>query len=70
MRKQKAQLGSAAIDNGDNAGCAAAPINNFDQRGATRVGLGTGAACDIGAVERQSTDSDVVPLLYLPLVVR
>jgi CSLREA domain-containing protein len=40
--------GSPAIDAGDNATCAAAPVNNADQRGITRPVNGT---CDIGAVE-------------------
>ena len=40
--------GSAAIDAGDDAICAAAPVNNLDQRGFTRP---VGAHCDIGAVE-------------------
>jgi hypothetical protein len=41
--------GSAAIDAGDDAICAAPPVNNLDQRGTTRP---AGAHCDIGAVER------------------
>jgi hypothetical protein len=41
--------GSAAIDAGDDAICAAPPVNNLDQRGITRP---AGAHCDIGAVER------------------
>ncbi|MCB0201390.1 MAG: CSLREA domain-containing protein [Anaerolineae bacterium] len=43
--------GSAAIDAGDDAVCAAAPVNNLDQRGVTRP---QGAHCDIGAYERAS----------------
>ena len=50
-----------AIDAGDNTTCAANPVTNLDQRGATRP---VGAACDIGAVEnggdfvvRNNTDS-------------
>ena len=39
---------SPAIDQGDAAICAAAPINNLDQLGVIRP---HGAACDIGAVE-------------------
>jgi hypothetical protein len=35
--------GSPAIDAGDDATCAAAPVNDLDQRGVTRV------TCDIGA---------------------
>jgi predicted outer membrane repeat protein len=64
------KLGSPAIDSGDNTVCAAPPINNFDQRSAARVGLGTGTECDIGAVERLASDSDLVPRLYLPLIKR
>jgi len=40
--------GSAAIDSGDDTTCAAAPVNNLDQRGVARP---FGAHCDIGAVE-------------------
>jgi predicted outer membrane repeat protein len=48
-------LGSPAIDAGSNTVCAAAPVNNLDQRGITRPidGDGSGTAtCDSGAVER------------------
>jgi hypothetical protein len=41
-------LGSPAIDAGDNATCAAAPVNNLDQRGIART---FGPSCDIGAFE-------------------
>lgn len=41
--------GSAAIDAGNDAVCAAAPVNNLDQRDITRP---PGAHCDIGAVEQ------------------
>jgi predicted outer membrane repeat protein len=44
--------GSPAIDAADDAICAAAPVNNLDQRGATRP---SGLHCDIGAVEQQPT---------------
>ncbi|MBV7339848.1 cadherin repeat domain-containing protein [Chloroflexi bacterium TSY] len=40
--------GSAARDAGDNATCAAIPVNNVDQRGIPRPQFGT---CDIGAFE-------------------
>lgn len=61
------RLGSAALNTGDNAVCASPPVNNLDQRGVLRP---QGAVCDIGAVERQPSDSDVVPWLYLPLIRR
>lgn len=47
-------LGSPAIDAGDNVTCAAAPVSNLDQRGATRPTDGDAsgvATCDIGAFE-------------------
>jgi predicted outer membrane repeat protein len=40
--------GSPAIDAGDDAVCAAAPVNGLDQRGLSRP---QGAHCDIGAYE-------------------
>jgi hypothetical protein len=39
---------SKAVDAGDDVICAAAPINNFDQRGFTRL---RGVHCDLGAFE-------------------
>ncbi|MCL4825114.1 MAG: Ig-like domain-containing protein, partial [Anaerolineales bacterium] len=48
------QSGSAAIDAGDDAVCAAAPVNGLDQRGMARP---QGAACDIGAYEFDSAPS-------------
>ena len=45
---QKIGAGSAAADAGDNAICAAEPVNNQDVRGSTRP---KGATCDIGAFE-------------------
>ncbi|MCB1808818.1 MAG: hypothetical protein KDJ99_27805, partial [Candidatus Competibacteraceae bacterium] len=39
---------STAINAGNNAVCAAAPVNNLDQRGVTRP---QGSVCDIGAFE-------------------
>jgi len=53
--------GSPAIDAGDDATCAAEPVNGVDQRGVTRP---QGAHCDIGAFEKE------VFTIYLPLVVR
>ncbi|ABU58935.1 beta strand repeat-containing protein [Roseiflexus castenholzii] len=47
--------GSPAIDKGDNATCAAAPVNNQSQNGVTRPQDGDGnntAVCDIGSYER------------------
>jgi predicted outer membrane repeat protein len=45
---QKLKPGSAAIDAGDPAICAADPLNNIDQRGEARP---KGPACDIGSFE-------------------
>jgi predicted outer membrane repeat protein len=45
---QKLLAGSAAIDKGDANICAAAPVNNIDQRGDARP---KGPACDIGSFE-------------------
>ena len=70
---QLPRAGSAAIDAGDNAVCAGVPINNLDQRGVLRPLDGNGdgiAICDIGAVERRPSDTDSVPWLWLPLIVR
>jgi len=56
---------SPAIDAGDDAVCAAAPVNGLDQRGVTRPqdGDGNGTAdCDIGAVEWNSSDLSITPL--------
>lgn len=47
---------SPAIDAGDAAVCAAAPVNGVDQRGEARNDLG----CDIGAVEVQLSDTDTI----------
>jgi predicted outer membrane repeat protein len=49
--------GSAAIDAGNDATCAADPVNNRDQRGVVRP---QGVHCDIGAFER--------PIKWLPLM--
>jgi hypothetical protein len=40
--------GSPAVDAGNDATCAAAPVNNLDERGVTRP---AGAHCNIGAYE-------------------
>jgi len=51
--------GSAAIDTGDNATCAAAPVGNRDQRGRVRPQDGDGdghAVCDAGAYEADDAD--------------
>jgi CSLREA domain-containing protein len=53
--------GSPAIDAGDDAVCAAAPVSNASQNGLTRP---QGMHCDIGSVEALRF------LLYLPLVIR
>jgi len=47
---------SPAINAGDDASCAAAPVNNLDQRGVTRQ---QGSHCDIGAYEKTITFEDV-----------
>jgi CSLREA domain-containing protein len=44
--------GSPAIDSGNNGVCAAAPINNVDQRGVARI-TAIDPVCDIGAFEYQ-----------------
>ena len=53
--------GSAAIDAGDDAVCAADPVNNLDQRGVTRP---QGPGCDVGAFELK------VYYIYLPFISR
>ena len=53
--------GSPAIDAGDDAVCAAAPVSNTSQNGLTRP---QGMHCDIGSVEALRF------LIYLPLVMR
>ena len=47
------QPGSRAIDVGDETVCAAAPVNNLDQRGYVRPGTGA-TKCSIGAYEFHS----------------
>jgi hypothetical protein len=56
------KLGSPAID-----GVSGTPDFATDQRGLPRS---TDGSFDIGAVERQPTDSDLPPRLYVPLVER
>ncbi|MCK5923585.1 MAG: hypothetical protein KAG66_21805, partial [Methylococcales bacterium] len=52
--------GSPAIDSGNAAACAAAPVNNVDQRGILRP---IGTACDKGAVEQGF-------VIFLPAVLK
>ena len=69
--------GSAAIDAGDDATCAASPVNYLDQRGVARS---HGTHCDIGAFEsrgftltKTSGDNQGTPVntaFALPLAVR
>jgi hypothetical protein len=54
--------GGAAIDAANDATCAAAPVNGFDQRGIIRP---QGPHCDIGAVEQVPP---MPPRIWLPLV--
>ncbi len=53
-RTLKLRPGSAAINAGDNAICAAVPVSNLDQRGFPRPGTGS-ANCSIGAYEFNSS---------------
>lgn len=61
--------GSPAIDIGSSSVCAAAPVNNLDQRGQSRPidgdGIG-GAVCDIGAFEFVSDQPPFAPTLTTP----
>ena len=59
------QAGSPAIDNGNDAVCAASPVNNLDQRGAPRP---AGAHCDIGAFEFNSSPPTQTFTYNLPLL--
>ncbi|MBL8161895.1 MAG: hypothetical protein JNJ61_07900, partial [Anaerolineae bacterium] len=62
-------LDSPAVDAGSNATCAAAPINNRDQRGQTRPIDGDGDAnpvCDIGAYELVPNQPPFAPTLLTP----
>lgn len=54
---------SPAIDAGDNAVCAAAPVNGLDQRGVARP---NGNNCDVGAVESRFI-SDEGSFIVIPL---
>ncbi len=56
--------GSPALDAGNDAVCAAPPVNNLDQRGVTRP---VGAHCDIGAFEGALKPP---PSAYLPILKR
>lgn len=49
------QAGSPAINAGDQAVCAAPPVNNLDQRGSMRPGAGS-TQCTIGAFEYNGGD--------------
>ncbi len=51
--------GSGAIDAGDAGVCAAAPVNNLDQRGVTRP---RGKKCDIGSFEHEGSKFYSIPL--------
>ncbi|MBN1668464.1 MAG: CSLREA domain-containing protein [Anaerolineales bacterium] len=53
--------GSPALDMGDDSVCAAAPVNNLDQRGSLRP---RGAHCDMGAFEWETE------LIFLPSLQR
>ncbi len=55
--------GSTAIDAGNAAVCAAAPVNNLDQRGVTRP---QGAGCDIGSYEVDTSFPTVVSTSLVP----
>jgi predicted outer membrane repeat protein len=54
--------GSGALDAGNDAVCAAPPVNYLDQRGHVRP---KGSGCDIGAVEQ-----DPYPTTWFPLALR
>jgi hypothetical protein len=55
--------GSPAIDKGDDATCAASPVNNLDQRGETRP---KGPHCDIGAFESNLPTTNTVQRQGVP----
>jgi hypothetical protein len=54
--------GSAAIDAGDDAVCAAAPVNHLDQRGVARP---QGAHCDSGAFELEQQTDTTAPTITI-----
>ena len=54
---------SPAIDAGDDATCAAAPVSNLDQRGIARP---NGDHCDIGAYEHEDTGAPTVTTFTVP----
>ncbi|MBI5556777.1 MAG: hypothetical protein HY885_04005, partial [Deltaproteobacteria bacterium] len=61
------QSTSPALDKADNAVCAAAPINNVDQRGQARPVDGDavpGAVCDIGAYEYVPVTTTISGTVY------
>lgn len=63
--------GSPAIDAGDNATCAASPVNNQSQNGVLRPQDGNGddvPVCDIGSVEAEAIVFNF--RIYLPMVLR
>lgn len=66
-KTQALLAGSGAIDAGDNAVCAAAPVSGKDQRAVTRP---QGVACDIGAYEatagNSTTDDSILFVIPLP----
>ena len=66
------RLDSQMINGGDPAAGCLGPggvLLLFDQRGQPRTDNAS-FDCDIGSVERQPNDSDIVPQMYLPLMLR
>ena len=60
--------GSPAIDAGNETICAAAPVNNLDQRGRIRPGAGA-TRCSIGAFEFDSSGSPAPTGTMTPVVI-
>jgi hypothetical protein len=61
--------GSPAIDHGDNAICAAPPVNDIDQRGIARpLNGGISLTCDIGAYELCLECGHVAPAASTPVL--